>query len=236
MPELQLADLVRDVQAHQPQATSPLTHLSSAVLAAGALNTLGDRLIDHFVQRARAAGCTWTDIGQCLGVSKQAAQKKHSERYAADRAAKEEPPRFDEFTPAARDCLEAAEAEARLLGHHYIGTEHVLLGLLADPGSTGRLLAEAGVGIEPARALAEQIVGRGAGAPAEPLPLTPRTYKTLELALREAERLAAPDPGPAHLLLGVLREGKGVGAQVLQALAGDPEGLREAASRADSLE
>lgn len=224
-------DLIREIENQLPGATSPLSHLSAAVVAAGHLDALADQLVDHFVQRARAHGASWADIGGCLGVSKQAVQKKHSERYAEERAARrQQPPAYlTDFTGSARHCVELAEQEARRLGHRFVGTEHLVLGLVADRGPVGGFLAGRGAGLELARAQAERIVGRGAGAPAEELPLTARAYQTLALAGREADRLGDGEADPLHVLLGVIKEGKGVGAQILQTLAGDLADLRDSA-------
>ncbi|HET7387940.1 MAG TPA: Clp protease N-terminal domain-containing protein [Nocardioidaceae bacterium] len=223
MTVMRLDALIDEVRAHRPTATSPLTHLTAAVLTAEQMSDLGDQLIDHFVQEARAAGASWTEIGACMGVSKQAVQKRHSPRYADSPG--DEPEYLREAGPRVRRCVEGAEQEARGLGHRYIGTEHLLLSLAVPGSGVSARLAEAGVGLEEARARAVAIVGRGAGSPPDRLPLTPRTHKTLDLALRAADS-HHDEAGAAHLLLALLEEGTGVGAQILAGLASDLPALR----------
>jgi ATP-dependent Clp protease ATP-binding subunit ClpC len=109
-----------------------------------------------------------------------------------------------------------AQEEARGLDHGFIGTEHLLLGLLRqDDGVAARALAMLGVDASEARRQVEDVVGRGAGAPSAQIPFTPRAKKVLELALREALQLKHDYIGTEHILLGILREGQGVAAQVL---------------------
>ncbi len=221
MAELSVADLVREIERQQPGATTPLPHLTAAVLAAEHLAEVGDGLVDHFVQQARAAGASWSDIGQCMGVSKQAAQQ----RFVAERETGE-PEYLEEFTTGVRRAVALAEDEARAAGHRYVGTEHLLLGLLRDAGPTARLLEERGVSLAVARERALAKVGRGEGAAAGRLPITPRARKVLELALREARHRGVAAPTPDDVLLGLVREGKGVAAQVLREVAGDLGAIR----------
>jgi ATP-dependent Clp protease ATP-binding subunit ClpC len=109
-----------------------------------------------------------------------------------------------------------AQEEARLLGHGYIGTEHLLLGLVHEKeGVAARTLSAMNVSLEDLRTQVESIIGRGDRAPAGHVPFTPRAKKVLELSLREAQRLGHAYIGTEHLLLGLIREGEGVGAQVL---------------------
>ena len=124
---------------------------------------------------------------------------------------------FERFTDAARRVVVGAQAEAVGLNHDYIGTEHILLGILADDTGAGfRLLALFDVPIDTARQRVEGIIGRGRGsAPAGHIPFTPRAKTVLEMALREALQLGDKFIGSEHVLLGLLREGQGVGAQVL---------------------
>jgi hypothetical protein len=214
-----VGDLVREIEDQRAGASSPLSRVSAAVLTAEHLAAVGDDLVDHFVQEARRAGASWSDIGACLGVSKQAAQK----RFVPERADEPEGPAGLE--PQARQVVRRAEEEARAVGHRYIGTEHLLLGLLSVPGRTAALLAEAGVTLEGARQRALAKVGTGSGAPGDRLPITPRARKVLELAQREAHRAGVEAAGPDHVLLGLISEGRGVAAQVLAELTGDLPGL-----------
>jgi ATP-dependent Clp protease ATP-binding subunit ClpA len=124
---------------------------------------------------------------------------------------------FERFTNRARHTVVLAQEEARQLQHNYIGTEHVLLGLLGEPeGVAGRALHRFGMTLEGTRDDVRAIVGTGTSTPSGHIPFTPRAKKTLELALREALQLHHNYIGTEHILLGVMREGDGVGAQVLR--------------------
>lgn len=136
---------------------------------------------------------------------------------------------FERFTDRARRSVVLAQEEARGLRHSYIGTEHLLLGMLSDPGSVGAQAARrVGVTLASAREDVIEIVGRGKHEPAAGhIPFTPRAKRCLELALREALQLGHDYIGTEHVLLGILREGKGVAAQVLLR-HGDLAGYRTA--------
>jgi ATP-dependent Clp protease ATP-binding subunit ClpC len=124
---------------------------------------------------------------------------------------------FERFTGRARHVIVLSQEEARLLNHNYIGTEHVLLGLLGEPESVaGQVLAGFGLTREGVRREVEERVGRGKKAPAGHIPFTPRAKKTLELSLREALAIKHNYIGTEHILLGLIREGEGVGTQVLR--------------------
>jgi ATP-dependent Clp protease ATP-binding subunit ClpA len=123
---------------------------------------------------------------------------------------------FERFTQRARHTVVLAQEEARLLNHNYIGTEHLLLGLLGEPESVaGTVLAGFDLTREGIREEVEAAVGRGKKAPSGHIPFTPRAKKTLELSLREALALGHNYIGTEHILLGLIREGDGVAAQVL---------------------
>jgi GNAT superfamily N-acetyltransferase len=136
---------------------------------------------------------------------------------------------FERFTDRARRVVVLAQEEARLLGHNYIGTEHILLGLLHEgEGVAGRTLASLGVSLEEVRRHVEEIIGRGStGAPTGHIPFTPRAKKVLELSLREAIKLGHTYIGTEHLLLGLVREGEGVAAEVLTRLGADLNRVRQ---------
>lgn len=134
---------------------------------------------------------------------------------------------FERFTERARQVVVFAQQEARDLGHNYIGTEHLLLGLLREKHCLGaRTLASAGVTLEDARARVEQIVGRGEGQPTGQVPFTPRAKKALELALREAMGLGHNYIGSEHVLLGITRADENVANRVLRELGVDADSLR----------
>ncbi len=135
---------------------------------------------------------------------------------------------FERFTNRARHVVVLSQEEARLLNHNYIGTEHIMLGLLGEPESIGgQVLASFGFTIDSAREEVAAQVGRGKKAPAGHIPFTPRAKKTLELSLREALALKHKYIGTEHILLGLIRESEGVGVQILREHA-DPAEIRTA--------
>jgi ATP-dependent Clp protease ATP-binding subunit ClpA len=124
---------------------------------------------------------------------------------------------FERFTNRARHVVVLAQEEARDLHHNYIGTEHILLGLLGEPeGYAGRVLAGFGITRAGAREEVRAMIGLGTAAPSGHIPFTPRAKKTLELSLREALQLHHNYIGTEHILLGLIREGDGVAAQILK--------------------
>src|SRR5262245_19166520 len=123
---------------------------------------------------------------------------------------------FERFTDRARRIVVLAQDEARLLDHNYIGTEHILLGLLrVGEGPAYKALTAEDVRLEDVRAKVLEHVGRGDGQPGHHIPFTPRAKKVLELALREALQRTDNFIGTEHILLGLLREGEGLGCQIL---------------------
>ena len=123
---------------------------------------------------------------------------------------------FERFTDRARRVVVLGQEEARELGHNYIGTEHLLLGLLREDDSVAaRALAAMGIGLDAVRREVRQTIGPGEGQEAGHIPFTPRAKKVLELSLREALTLGHNYIGTEHILLGLVREGEGVAAQVL---------------------
>jgi ATP-dependent Clp protease ATP-binding subunit ClpA len=129
---------------------------------------------------------------------------------------------FERFTDRARRVVVLAQEEARLLNHNYIGTEHILLGLIHEGQGVATLALESlGISPEALRAQVEERIGHGAEEPSGHLPFTPRAKKALELSLREALQLGHNYIGTEHLLLGLLRESEGVAAQVLVELGAD---------------
>ena len=135
---------------------------------------------------------------------------------------------FQRFSPGARQVVVSSQEEARSLRHGYIGTEHLLLGLLRqDSGVAAQALQAAGVSREAARQEVLDIIGRGQQVPRGHVPFTPRAKKVLQLSLREARELGHLYIGTEHLLLGLLREGDGVACQVLSRLGADADTIRE---------
>ena len=135
---------------------------------------------------------------------------------------------FERFTDRARRVVVLAQEEARLLNHSYIGTEHILLGLIHEgEGVAAKALETLGISLEAVRAQVEEIIGQGGSSPSGHIPFTPRAKKVLELSLREALQLGHNYIGTEHILLGLIREGEGVAAQVLVKLGADLARVRQ---------
>ena len=135
---------------------------------------------------------------------------------------------FERFTDRARRVIDLAEEEARMLSHSYIGTEHLLLGLIHEgEGVAAQVLESLGISLQAVRQQVEEVVGQGQQAVPRRIPFTPRAKKVLELARREAFQLGHGYIGTEHILLGLIREGEGVAALVLAGLGADLNGVRQ---------
>lgn len=136
---------------------------------------------------------------------------------------------FERFTTEARSIVVQAQDEARLIKHNYVGTEHLLLAMLRPDTATADALSSVGISLEPTRAMVVGIVGEGGSSPTGHIPFTPRAKKVLELSLREAIKLGDNSIRAEHVLLGLVREGDGVAAQVLIKQRASLDQVREAA-------
>jgi ATP-dependent Clp protease ATP-binding subunit ClpA len=135
---------------------------------------------------------------------------------------------FERFTDRARRAVALAQEEAERLDHNYIGTEHILLGLIHEgDGVAAKALESLDISLDAVRQQVEQIIGRGQQAPSGHIPFTPRAKKVLELSLRESRQLGHNYIGTEHILLGLIREGDGVAAQVLVQLGADLNRVRQ---------
>ena len=135
---------------------------------------------------------------------------------------------FERFTDRARRVVVLAQEEARMLNHNYIGTEHILLGLIHEgEGVAAKALESLGISLDAVREQVQEIIGQGQQAPSGHIPFTPRAKKVLELSLREALQLGHNYIGTEHILLGLIREGEGVAAQVLVKLGADLNRVRQ---------
>src|ERR1700732_2904198 len=135
---------------------------------------------------------------------------------------------FERFTDRARRVVVLAQEEARMLNHNYMGTEHIRRGLLQEgEGVAAKALESLGISLEGVRSQVEEIIGQGQQAPSGHIPFTPRAKKVLELSLREALQLGHNYIGTEHILLGLIREGEGVAAQVLVRLGADLNRVRQ---------
>ena len=134
---------------------------------------------------------------------------------------------FERFTEKAIKVIMLAQEEARRLGHNFVGTEQILLGLMGEGrGIASRVLKDMGVKLQHVRREVENIIGRGSGFVAVEIPFTPRTKRMLELSLEEARQLGHNYIGTEHILLGMIREGEGVGPKVLEILKVDTQEVR----------
>ena len=222
---VELDDLIRDVEGIE-SSSDELARLDAAFDYSDRLKAMADDLVGHFVTRARGAGASWAQIGERLGVTKQAAHQRHCGRMSLDlmpasRRRIRNP--FERFTAEAKEVVVAAQGEARGLRHNFLGVEHLLLGLARDR-SVGPLMSAAGA---PREAILEQIrreVGEGTEPSASAISFTPRSKRSLELAAGEAGRTGRI--GSSHILLGALGMREGVGAAVLDALGVSRTDLR----------
>jgi hypothetical protein len=194
----------------------PLRLLTDAVIASGRLVELGDDLVDHFVQRARQAGASWADIGQSIGVSKQAAQKRFvSGRPAGFRRSRRG--LFTRFDTSARVTVKHAVQVAHDVGSPEITTLHLVLGL-NDPRAGRSSSALAAVTRSPdslAEAARDGLGEPRASSTTGHIPFADDAKKVLELALREAIHSESRNIGSEHILLGLLRDERSPGAMVL---------------------
>ncbi|WP_018683970.1 Clp protease N-terminal domain-containing protein [Actinokineospora enzanensis] len=184
------------ISAIESSTDDPLTRLSEAVTLGQHLDELADHLIGHFVDRARRSGASWTTIGENMGVTKQAAQKRFvpNEPATAETGLRV----FERYTDGARAVIVASQEEARRAGHTQILTGHVLLALLHDQGIAGLVDADS------LRAAVADAVGTGDADLVGHIPFSAGAKKALELGHREALRLGSERIRPEHLLLGLL--------------------------------
>ncbi|CAM3506614.1 Clp protease N-terminal domain-containing protein [Kibdelosporangium persicum] len=186
-------------------AGDPLKRLTDAMLIAQHLGELADHLIGHFVDRARHSGASWTEIGQSMGVTKQAAQK----RFTSNAPEQLDVSQFARFTDMARVATVAAQKEAERLKHAEIAPGHILLGLLTVPdGLAAKAIKTLGGEVETVRAAVMAKLGPAVDAPPSVhIPFSGQSKKVLELTVREALRLGHNYIGTEHILLGLLALG-----------------------------
>ena len=135
---------------------------------------------------------------------------------------------FERFTDRARRVVVLAQEEARMFDHNYVGTEHLLLGLIREnEGVAAKALESLGISLDVVRQQIEEIIGHGQQEPSGHIPFTKRAKKALEMSLRESVQLGHDYIGTEHILLGLLREGDGVAAQVLVKLGADLNRVRQ---------
>ncbi len=198
-----LDTLIRAIKSVHADA---LDQLSDAVLAAEHLGEVADHLIGHFVDQARRSGASWTDIGNSMGVTKQAAQK----RFVPKSDTIDPNEGFARFTPRARTAVVAAQTAARDAGNTEITPEHLILGLLADTDSLAAALLRAH-GAEPEQIRAAVTLPASTGQELDLVPFSGPAKKVLELTFREALRLGHNYIGTEHILLALLESEDGDG-------------------------
>jgi len=180
--------------------TEPLDQLTDAVLAAETLGEVSDHLIGHFVDQARRSGASWTEIGKCMGVTKQAAQKRFVPKAPDISAALDPEAGFGRFTPRARNVVVEAQNKAHAAGNAEIQPSHLLLALFTDPdGLAAKLLAGQGIGADVVNK-AITLPPRVDDMPAL-IPFSAPAKKALELTFRQALRLGHNYVGTEHILL-----------------------------------
>jgi hypothetical protein len=200
--------LITQVKERHPEGDA-LDHLAEAVQVADHLSELSDHLVGHFVDQARRAGASWTMIGQSMGVTKQAAQK----RFVASEAS------MDRFTNRAKVVVLKAQTEARNRGHDEVTTGHLVLGLLAEwEGLAGRAIEDQGVTKEALSEALENLLPPNPEAKSFHVNFSSGLKKTHELIVRESLRLGHNYVGTEHILLGLLEARDEPGALLLTGL------------------
>ncbi|UUU39649.1 Clp protease N-terminal domain-containing protein [Streptomyces sp. NBC_00162] len=207
---VRLDDLIEAIKKVHPDT---LEQLSGAVVAAEALGDVADHLIGHFVDQARRSGASWTDIGRSMGVTRQAAQKRFVPKADKEGDAGLDPNQgFGRFTPRARNVVMVSQNEARAAGNTEIRTEHLVLGLLAEPeGLAALALTAQGVAADAVRAAATATLPPAAADVPDLIPFDASAKKALELTFREALRLGHGYVGTEHILLALLEQEHGEG-------------------------
>jgi ABC-type Fe2+-enterobactin transport system substrate-binding protein len=205
--DISLADLIARLDEELPDAND-LTRISEAQLRAQTLSDLGDQLVGHYVGKARQASASWSEIGDAIGVSKQAAQQRHT------------PAAFERFTDLNRHSIVLAQEAARTHKHDFIGTEHILLGLLGEPRGLAYevLIAKTGSEQRVRDAIEEAMAPAGKKTPRGHIAFRPESKEVIEQTRRAAAELGHDWVGTEHTLLGLIRTEESPAAQILRHL------------------
>ncbi|GGN42099.1 Clp protease N-terminal domain-containing protein [Streptomyces kronopolitis] len=213
--DISLADLIARLDEDLPGA-GELARVTEARLRAQTLSDLGDQLIDHYVSQAKRSGASWTEIGDAIGVSKQAAQQRHA------------PGPFERYTQRNRHSIVLAQEAARTHKHDSIGTEHLLLGLLGEPrGVAYGVLAKTASERRIRDAIEEALPPAGEKALRGHIAFRPESKEAIEQARRASADLGHDWVGTEHTLLGLLRTEESPAARILRDLGFTPDELRE---------
>ncbi|MEV6670949.1 Clp protease N-terminal domain-containing protein [Streptomyces sp. NPDC051162] len=214
--DISLADLIARLDEELPGANE-LARISEARLRAQTLSDLGDQLVDHYVSKARQAAASWTEIGDAIGVSKQAAQQRHT------------PAAFERFTNLNRHSIVLAQEAARTHKHDFIGTEHILLGLLGEPRGLAYeiLVAKAGSEQRIREAVEEAMPPAGEKALRGHIAFRPESKEAIEQARRASADLGHDWVGTEHMLLGLIRTEESPATEILRNLGFTSDQLHE---------
>jgi hypothetical protein len=216
-PTVRLDDLIGAIAGAHAE---PLDRLTDAVVLAEHLGEVADSLIGHFVDQARRAGASWSEIGRSMGVTKQAAQKRFVARGGSGVAPLDPSQGFSRFTGEARAAVVAAQEQARAAGNDTITVNHLVLALVADPGSAAeRAVTAQGASLDDVVRTASAALPTAAASVPALIPFDAHAREALERTFAEAQRLGAESIGGEHLLLAVLSVEDGTG--VLAALGVD---------------
>ncbi|MET7981833.1 Clp protease N-terminal domain-containing protein [Streptomyces sp. NPDC005281] len=215
--DISLADLIARLDEELPEA-GELARISEARLRAQTLSDLGDQLIDHYVSKAKRTGASWTQIGDAIGVSKQAAQQRHA------------PSAFERFTNLNRHSIVLAQEAARTYKHDFIGTGHLLLGLLGEPQGLAYeiLMAKAESEQSVREAIEATMPTAGEKALRGHIAFRPESKEAIEQARHASVELGHDRVGTEHMLLGLIHAEESTAAQVLRSLGFTSDELREA--------
>lgn len=209
---VRLDELIDYTKRRHPDGGAP-AHLTDAVLVADRIGEVADHLVGHFVDQARRDGASWTEIGQAIGVSKQAAQKRFVPRpvdIGADKVL------TDRLTNRAKQVAVVAQECARQTGHAQVSSAHLVRALVGETQGLAALAVQAqGAEIEQIREAAGAVLGSGGQDVPEHVPYGTEAKKVMQIALREALRFGHNYVGTEHILLGMLRAEETAGARVL---------------------
>ncbi len=228
VPPLRLDDLIGAVAgAHQ----DPLDRVTGAVQLAEDLGEVADSLIGHFVDQARRAGASWSEIGRSMGMSKQAAQKRFVGRSQSQSTPLDSSQGFSRFNEEARAVVVTAQQRAREAGNDTIGIGHLLLGLVAGPESAAaRAVVAQGVSLEDVERMASATLPPAAASVPALIPFDEHVKDVLQRTFAAAQHLEVDTIGSEHVLLAVLAVDHGTG--VLAGLGVTPEAIESQLSAA----
>jgi hypothetical protein len=226
-PTVRLDDLIGAIAGAHAE---PLDRLTDAVVLAEHLGEVADSLIGHFVDQARRAGASWSEIGRSMGVTKQAAQKRFVARGEPGVAPLDPSQGFSRFTDEARAAVVTAQEKARAAGNETISVNHLVLALVADPaGAAARAVTAQGASLDDVVRTASATLPPAAATVPALIPFDAHARDALERTFAEAQRLGAEAIGSEHLLLAVLAVEDGTG--VLAALGVDAAAVEASVTR-----